>query len=265
MHGVSQSRHLPTRCPLCKGGLIERTSSGSHSGYMWMHCLFCNHWWKFHTGEIYVNQDGQLTGEIVIVTTNGITYALDSVTVSAIPEDLAVEHVEKKRRQRERESQQLQFEIDGLTAAVEIAQAEEGGLWKILQADEANSQTATIWRLAYNKTQSITKELEKLQAELQHLMSSEFFFDGLPSGISTGRTDAEGRFSMVIPRQGRYAIAAQGPRNTFRDVEPEWFVWVSLEGETSRQLVLTNENLLAVTPDLLPPVPMDSDSAHTMS
>ena len=47
---------------------------------------------------------------------------------------------------------------------MEIAQAEEGGLWKILQADEANSQTATIWRLAYNKTKSITKELEKLQA-----------------------------------------------------------------------------------------------------
>ena len=58
--------------------------SGSHSGYMWMHCLFCNHWWKFHTGESYVTQDGELTGEIFIVTKNGITYTLDYVAVSAI-------------------------------------------------------------------------------------------------------------------------------------------------------------------------------------
>jgi hypothetical protein len=265
MHGVSQSRHLPTRCPLCKGGVIERTSSGSHSGYVWMHCLFCNHWWKFHTGDTYVNQDGELTGEIFIVTKNGLTYALDAVAVSAIPEDLAVEHVEKKQRERDIESQKLQFEIDGMTAALEIAQAEEGGLWNILQVDETNSQKAAIWRLAYNKTKSIAKELEKLQAQREHLMSSEFFFDGLPSAISMARTDADGKFSLVIPRQGRYAIAARGPRNTFRDAEPEWFVWVSLEGETSKRIALTNENVLDANPDdLLPADPADSDATQIM-
>src|SRR5690349_15318751 len=139
MHGVSQLRHLPTRCPLCKGGLIERTSSASHSGYVWMHCLFCNHWWKFQTGDSYVTQDGELTGEIFIVATNDLTYTLDAVSVSAIPEELATEHVVKKQRQREAESQKLQFEIDGLTAALDISRAEEGSLWNILQADEANS------------------------------------------------------------------------------------------------------------------------------
>jgi hypothetical protein len=267
MHVVSQLRHLPTRCPLCKGGLIERTSSASHSGYVWMHCLFCNHWWKFHTGDTYVNQDGELAGEMFIVTNNGITYALDAVTVSAIPEDLAVEHVGKKQRERETESQKLQFEIDGLSAALEIAQAEEGGLWKILQVDETNSQKAAIWRLAYNKTKRIASELEKLQAQMQYLMSSEFFFDGLPSGIAMAKTNAEGRFSLVIPRQGRYAIAACGPRNTFRDAEPEWFVWVSLDGETSKRLALSNANVMGATlDDLLPAAaPLDSDATQIIS
>jgi hypothetical protein len=233
---------------------------------MWIHCLFCNHWWKFYTEDSYVNKDGELTGEIFIVTNNEITYALESITVSAIPEDLAVEHVEKKLRQREVETQNLRFEIDGMTAALEISQAEEGGLWKILQVDEANSQKAAIWRLAYNKTQSIAKELESLQAQLQHLMSAEYFFEGLPPGISVATTDGNGKFSLVIPRQGRFAIAARGPRDTFRDMEPEWFVWVSLDGETSKRLALTNDNVLAATPDdLLPPVPAERDAMQTLT
>jgi len=245
MHGISQTRHLPTRCPLCKGAVIERTSSAAHSGFMWFHCLFCNHWWKFRTAETYVNPEGELTGEIFIVTKNGNTYRLESVVVHAIPEEDARKHVESKKGERELENQTLRRDIDGLLASLEITQAEEDRLWKTLQLDEKNVQKAAAWRVAYNKAKSLTKEVENLQLQQQHLTSAEYFFEELPSGIATTRTDVDGKFSLVIPRQGRFAIVARGPRETFRDTQPDWFVWVSLDGETSKRLVLTNDNVLA--------------------
>ena len=49
----------------------------------------------------------------------------------------------------------------------------------------------------------------------------------------------------VIPREGRYVIAARGPNETFRDAEPYWFVSVSLDGEPSKRLMLTNDNARA--------------------
>lgn len=247
MHDVSRSVHLPTRCPLCKGGVIERTASGAHSGYMWFHCLFCNHWWKFRIDYAEPNPEGELIGEISIVIKNGVTYNLDAVAVIVIPEDLARKHLDDKMQQREVESQRLRRECEALTAALEIARAEEDRLWKILQLDESNSEKAAVWRLAYNKGTKINEQLEELQKQQQHLSSAEYFFDGLPSGITTVKTDANGTFTLVIPRKGRYAVVARGPRDTFRDIEPDWFVWVSLEGEPSKRVALTNDNVLAAS------------------
>jgi len=42
---------LPTRCPVCKAATIERTGSPSHATFIWFHCLFCNHWWKFRIAD----------------------------------------------------------------------------------------------------------------------------------------------------------------------------------------------------------------------
>ena len=243
MHDVSRPPRLPTRCRLCKGAVIERTSNAAHTGFTWFHCLFCNHWWKVRTDETITNPDGELTGEVFIVT-KGITYTLDSVPVCAIPEDVAKKHLEAKTQEREIESAKLRRALDGLTAALDIAKAEEGGLWKVLQLDDNNSEKAARWRLAYNKTKALSKEVKDLQTERARVTSGEYFFDELPTGISTAKTDGNGRFSLIIPCKGRYVVAARGPRETFRDVEPYWFVWTSLDGDTSKHLVLSNDNVL---------------------
>jgi hypothetical protein len=240
----SRSVHLPTRCPLCKGAVIERTSNASSGAFMWFHCLFCNHWWKFRTDESRANPDGELTGEVFIVTKRGVTYKLDSVPVSAIPEEVATKHLKNKTLQRELEIERLQRDIDTLTSTLQDVQADEHRLWRILQEDESNSQKAATWSAVYKKTKSIPKEIENLHSQRKQLTSDEYFFDGLPSGISMARTDADGQFSLVIPREGRYVIAARGPREAFRDTEPYWFVSVSLEGEPSKRLTLTNDNVL---------------------
>ena len=238
------TRHRPTRCPTCKGALIERTSSAAHIGFIWFHCLFCNNWWKFRTDESYVIPDGEVTGEVFIVTKGGITYILDSVAVNAIPADDAQKHLENKARQRESENQRLHQDIESLTAALEIARADEDRLWKILQQEEGNSQKARAWRVAYRKTENIAKKIEVLNAERQNVSSGADLFEGLPSAVSSAKTDANGKFTLVIPRQGAFVVVACGPRETFRDIEPCWFVRVSLDGEASKRLILSNDNVL---------------------
>jgi hypothetical protein len=246
MHDISGSRsvHLPKRCPLCKGAVIERTSNVGSGTLIWLHCLFCNHWWKFRTDETRANPDGELSGQVFIVTKRGITYRLASVPVSAIPEEVAKKHLKSKTVQREFEIENLHRDIEGLTSTLQDTQADEHRLWNILQEDESNSQNSAAWVAVYKKTKKVTKKLEHLHSQLQQVTSDEYFYDGLPSGISRARTDADGRFSLVIPREGRYVIAARGP-NEFRDAEPYWFVSVSLEGEPSKCLMLTNDNVLA--------------------
>lgn len=236
--------HLPTRCPLCKGAVIERTASGAHVGFLWFHCLFCNHWWKFRIEESYTNPEGDLIGEIFIVTKSGITYRLDSVVVWAIPEEVTKKHLEHKTRQRENEVQRLRKDIARQSAALGIARADEDCLWKILQLDESNPEKSDAWTSAYKRTQKITKQIELLQAERQQMLSWEPFFEDLPTAISMAKTDADGKFALTIPRQGGFVIAARGPRETFRDIEPYWFVRVSLDGEANKRLALTNDNVL---------------------
>ena len=246
MHDFSGSRsfQLPKRCPLCKGAVIERTSLSASGALMWFHCLFCNHWWKFRTDESRANPDGELTGQVFIVTKRGITHRLASVRVSAIPEEVAKKHLKSKMVQRESEMEDLQSNLEGLSSTLQDIQAEEHRLWKILKEDESNVQNSTAWSVVYKKTKTITKEIALLHSQRKQLTCDEYFFDGLPSGISMDRTDADGRFALVIPRDGRYVIAARGPNETFRDTEPYWFVSVSLDGEPSKRLVLTNDNVL---------------------
>lgn len=251
-----QTVHLPTRCPLCKGAVIERTSNASHGAFMWFHCLFCNHWWKFHIDDgTRANPDGELTGEVFIVTKRGVTYKLDAVPVTAIPEELAEKHLKSKTLQRELEIDKLQRDIEGLTSTLQVAQAEEHRLWRVLQEDENNSEKAAAWSTVYRKAKYIAKEIETLHAQRKQLDSDDYVFDGLPSGIANARTDADGHFTLVLPREGRYIIAARGPRDAFREPEPYWFVSISLDGEDSKRLILSNDNVLgakSITPTVAP-------------
>ena len=246
MHDVAGTRSfsLPKRCPLCKGAVIERTSNSASGTLIWFHCLFCNHWWKFRTDETRAKPDGELIGQVLIVTKRG-TYRLASVPVSAIPEEVAKKHLKNKTVQRELEIEDLQRDIERLSSTLQDIQAEEHRLWNILKEDETHAQNSTAWSVVYKKTKNITKEIEYLHAQRKQLTCDEYFFDGLPSGISTARTDADGRFSLVIPCDGRYVIAARGPNETFRDTEPYWFVSVSLDGEPSKRVMLTNDNVFS--------------------
>ena len=42
---------LPTRCPVCKGAVIQRMPNPTPGTVIWFYCNFCKHAWKFRVDD----------------------------------------------------------------------------------------------------------------------------------------------------------------------------------------------------------------------
>ena len=218
---------------------------------IWFHCFFCNHIWRYRLEETRAVPDGELTGDVSVVTSRRRRHPLGLVALNAIPEDLFKQHLERKTAQGELESKKLLREIDVVATILKEAKTEEDRLWKIQERDKDNLRKANAWSIAYNRTKIITKQLDELRARRERLTSGEHFFQDLPSAISSAKTHPDGKFTLAIPRDGRYGIVARASRELGEEKQIYfWFVWVSLDGRSSKRLVLNDENIVgAGSPD----------------
>ena len=171
-------------------------------------------------------QNRSLTGDIFIVTRGGTNYKLGLVTVTAITEGVLQKHLARKKLESELELSKLQPEIDSLKSSYD----------KTLK---------TYWDDVGNETKkaAMSDAKEKLavaEGRQGYLMSAEFVYDGLGRGISSAKTDADGKFTIQIPRRGRVALAARGSREAVSE-EYFWIVWV--EPQTKR-VMLSNDNMM---------------------
>jgi hypothetical protein len=252
MSPVSEATRRPTRCPACKGPLIHHRTGWTQRSSSWFYCYFCKHSWKSRLGDAFDTSDGELTGEVFVVVGRKRRHACSSVAVQAIPEDALTAHLERRAAQRELKSGKLRREIDALATTLAKARAEEDRLWSIQKEDEGSLQKAKAWSVAYNNTKKITRQLEDLQTRWQQLTSGEHFLQDLPPAISTAKTNADGAFTLAVPRNGRFGIVARASGDS-REREEQtylWVVWVSLDGEAAKRLVLNNDNVVgAGSPD----------------
>jgi hypothetical protein len=251
MSPVSVATRLPTRCPTCKGAVIQRMPGRAHGASIWLYCFFCNYTWKCRAGDARAVPDGELTGAMFVVATRKRRLSLGLVELHAIPEEALKKHLQRRTAQRELEIGKLQREIDALTATLEKVRAEEDRLWKIQKQDESDLRKANAWSVAYNNTKRLTKQFEDLRTRRQHLTSGDHFLQDLPSAISSATTNADGTFTLPIPRDGRYGIVARASRDLGEEKQTYfWFVWVSLDGALAKRLVLNNDNIVgAGSPD----------------
>jgi hypothetical protein len=245
MSPVSAATRPATRCPNCKGALIKRGAGWTHGASVWFYCFFCNHAWKGHLGDARATADGELRGDVFVISRRKERRALGLIVVHAIPEDALKPHLERRTAQRALRSGKVQREIDAVATTLAEARAEENRLWTIQKQDDSNLQKAKAWSVAYTNTKTITRQLEDLRTRRQHLSSAEHFLENLPAAISTATTDADGTFTLAIPRDGRFGIVARASR-AFDDDEQTylWFVWISLDGEPAKRLVLNNDNVV---------------------
>jgi hypothetical protein len=251
MAPVSAAARPATRCPNCKGPLSRRGAGWNTGASAWFYCFFCNHAWKGRLGDGRANADGELAGDMFVVARRKERHSLRLVVVHAIPEDALKNHLERRTAQRALRSRKLQREIDVLAATLRQAQAEEDRLWNIQKQDESDLQKAKAWSVAYANTKKITQQLEDLHTRRQQLTSAEHFLKDLPAAIATATTDADGTFTLPIPRDGRYGIVARASRALDGEEQTYlWFVWISLDGAPGKRLVLNNDNVVgAGSPD----------------
>jgi hypothetical protein len=250
MSPVAGATRLTTRCPACKGAVVQRRAGSTHGASIWFYCFFCNHSWK-SLADARWNPDGELTGDVCVVAPRKRRQPLGLVVLHAIPEDALRKHLARRTAQREFECGKLQREIDALTATWERVRAEEDRLWRIQKQDEGDLRNANAWSVAFNNTKTITKQLEDLRKRRQQLISGDHYLRDLPTAISSTTTNADGTFMLTIPRDGRYGIVARASRGQGQEKQTYvWFVWVSLGGESAKRLVLNNDNIVgAGSPD----------------
>ena len=251
MSPVLEATRLPTRCPSCKGALIHRRAGWTQGAANWFYCFFCKHTWKSRLADPRAHPDGELTGDVFVVVKRKRKHSLGSVVLHAIPEDVLKEHLRRRAAQRELESAKALCEIDALATTLAKARAEEDRLWNIQKEDESNLRHAKAWSVAYNNTKKVTRHLEDLLTRRQHLTSGEHFLQDLPSAISSATTNTDGAFTLALPRYGRYGIVARASHELGEEERTYlWFVWISLDGEPAKRLVLNNHNIVgAGSPD----------------
>src|SRR4029453_12244278 len=155
MSSVSETVRPPTRCPVCKGALIQRMARAHAS--MWFHCFFCDHSWRVRYEDARAILDGELTGDVFVVTSRRKRHSLGLVALNAIPENLLKQHLEGKTAEGDLERRRLQREIDVLARILDEARTEEDRFWKIQQQDKDNLRKANAWSVAYNRTKIITR------------------------------------------------------------------------------------------------------------
>jgi hypothetical protein len=192
--------------------------------------------------EAPLAQNRQLAGDVFVVTRGGTNYKLGLVTVSALAEGVLQKHLARKTRESELEVSKLQPEIDSQTMARDAAEARAAELLQIYFGDVGNQARKAASDEAKTKRAQVGAKLSELILHQNYLKSAQFFYEGLPAAISTAKTDADGKFTIQIPRRRRVAIAARSSRQIGETNEEYfWIVWVNAQ---TKRVMLSNDNMM---------------------
>lgn len=203
---------------------------------------------------------GQLKGEVFIVTKGGENLKLGLVEVTLIPESEMNAAIEKKKGAIDSTLAQLKADYDKACAdylAAHQARERAKQSYDKAQKDASDAifsggydqaaKKRDYWsseemRLLRPDLESDSKQ-SQAKWKLEHFPTGEFFFDGLPSGIAQKITNSNGEFAVDLPRKGRFALAARAARQVPQE-KYYWLIWVSLDGEQSKTILLSNHNLM---------------------
>jgi hypothetical protein len=110
-----------------------------------------------------------------------------------------------------------------------------------VQLDSANSDVESKRSSLSSAKSALDGQLKKLV----ELLSDEHLFKGVPWDGPKALTNSDGQFSMKLASNKRYVIAAKAQRRLFDSTEQYyWLIWVALEGEEPKRVMLTNNNLV---------------------
>ncbi|MGQ0430351.1 MAG: hypothetical protein ACT4UQ_10505 [Gammaproteobacteria bacterium] len=219
-------------------------------------------------------QYGELSGEVFIVTQGGPSIKLGLVTVVAIPESEINKHIQERQLAARAFARGQEPKIAAAEKAVSDAQDALVAAQTARPKSDSDGDTAYLACLQTSATRGECRdkrnsqrlselrsivaqieqrkfvlknrldELTELQAAVAGTNESAFYFQDLPAGFATAKSNSDGQFTMSVPTTGRFALAASASRRVIGNTEEYyWLVWESLEGKATKKVMLSNDNL----------------------
>jgi len=228
--------------------------------------------------EEKVLPDVTVDGEVFIVTKDRQNIKLGLVEVALIPMQTMMPYLEMKHvtltnrlAGLEQEIKTSKMEKDRLSKAVQVAKAEVDrveefhlsfetieaemkridvrnntnikSLEQVHQACEKARQACEKAREAdYAAFEKIMK-LTDLQTEL---MSARFYFESIPSPLLVTKTNSDGKFRLIVPGTGSFAVVSIASRHVGDDVERYyWLLKIDPRAGANQTIMLSNDNLMS--------------------
>jgi len=209
------------------------------------------------------NREGELKGDVFIVTEGAQNLKLGLVEVKAIPEADMKKFIGEKKKIIAPEVERLQQEYNEIKQQHDLAYKEFRQLSQALSDVEKAMSEDSFGSPSYNNYRSkgdqlvkemsakakveddLRKKLKVAEKNLNEAKSPSRYFADMPNPLTTVTTDADGKFVMKLPSRERFALAARASRQVGDSKEEYyWLVWFSLDGESSKTIMLSNNNLL---------------------
>lgn len=193
---------------------------------------------------------GQLHGQVFIVTEGGesIKLALTNIMLYK-PSDIETAKAAYSKADEPRQAD-LQKRKKDLNAEYESLMQEPNKIQQTYAGRENSLEAESAVSGLKLKIAAIKLETARFERDY-YRRDDSLFFQQLPAPVATATTDADGKFDLSLSKNGRFALAAMNTRSVGENTEKYfWLVWVSLEGQQSKTLMLSNRNLMeASDPD----------------
>ncbi len=217
-----------------------------------------------------------VSGQVFIVTKGRDNIKLALVEVAAIPENLLLEHIQKKHafgldQQRQMEAQlvsateEANASARATTAAMrelEAARERVRAAWsdgpyrpgdtseQFQRSLKAREEPGEKHRMATERASTARQReyakdaaFRKARAAFTYFDKLAYYFTDLPTPQATSKTDADGRFTLTLP-SGKYVLVATTSRRVVASNEVYyWLVSVDTSAPPI-PLMLSNDNLL---------------------
>lgn len=210
----------------------------------------------------------EISGEVFIVTQSAQNFKLGLVEVMAFSEADILKHVESKKaeikpRLAELESVAAKYRTecgDKRTVADKTAKQAENsenslmsslssmdfsdeGIKRSDQLRQRRSADAAKAATDKNSYDLCMGSLGNAVGNITNAKNVAQFFNNLPVPVATATTNADGKFTVKLPKSGRYVLVAHSTRKVV-DASEEyyWMVRADLSSGENKNLTLSNNN-----------------------
>jgi hypothetical protein len=203
----------------------------------------------------------ELHGDVFIVTRGGENVKLGLVVVRAFPESTALAHLANRRveiargpervdslvAQVRRETEQARVEVSRTEKYHENLAAKMRGRPFTPKEQSGLDAAWNNYLAALRRVENEDLEVRKARGRIAYFGSAAFYLEDLPAPTEEAKTDADGKFAIMLPANERYALAATASRLVIDRTEHYyWFVWVTCKPAGENRIFLSNDNLLTV-------------------